>query len=321
MRLATLSYERNGRMAAFDASLKHYLRIRTPERSRELLDFITWRIVGGRSLNDMSGKLARVTLDMPILLHVIDRIGMDQALWDFVGIVLFIAAVFRVNVIPGYASVCAVDIARAISDRVLSVLIDRSFEHGTRLTWDRVRDLASEWVRSSSPMIRIGYASDVRSPTKACLDRWMQAVQPRADVQRAWDSAIHRRMQRNAYDAQNELRRDRRIADDLVGLIAQFLAPPNTTQAQLKRQREVYASTIQIARLCVQARAPGLSFDAARDLQHQADLARGALLGQPPGVAVQQTLLHLHPMPTTSARVRDEGERHPKRQRTSESPI
>jgi hypothetical protein len=316
MRAAHRTYEYDGRMSAFDASLSHYLRIRTPERSMELLDMIIWRVVDEEcSIWPRVSRHRNITL----LLRVIERIEMDRAMWDFIGIALFIAVVYR-----NHDAEYAISRARATSARVLPALLDRSPVHAMCLTWDRVHDLAIEWLQRSPAAYQIGSVCGVPPCSAASLSRWMQTVlrPPHAQgAQRAWDSAIHRRMQRNAYDAQNELRCDLRIPGDLVGLIAQFLAPPNTTQAQLKHQREIYASTIQIARLCVQARAPDLSDDAMRDLQRQADLARGALLGQPPGVAVSQTLLSLHRMPTASARARDEGERHPKRQRTSESPI
>lgn len=278
----------------------------------ELLDLLIWDVVNEEC--NIWGVGHRRRLNITLLLRVIERIEMNQTMWDFVGIALFLAAAYI-----SHDAERAFEVAHAISMRVLPALLDQSSVHAMRLTWNRLHDLAIEWLQRSPVMYRIGSVCGKSPCTAAHLSRW---IQPHAQgAQRAWDTAIYRRMQRNAYDAQNELRRDLRIPADLVGLIAQFLAPPNTTQAQLKRQREIYASTIQIARLCVQARAPGLSFDAARDLLHQADLARGALLRQPPGVAVLQTQLCLHRMPMASAWTRgeDEGERHPKRQRISES--
>lgn len=281
-------------VAEFGAVLDQHLALLTPAYQMQLLDHMIITIVHlAHSRTDFAiyqGEAftpsAELTRRVAHLVLLVERLRVDQAGMDFVGVVL-VSAFLRVNAVmgppaEGFTGQYTRVLANAIAQHVIQPLLDAPSLRGyaLHLTLDRLVELARAWAARGTAVHVVGSGANVTRLTSANLDEWTQVLGPGDSPGYYWNRPIRvleQQLRREAYRAQNELRRETRLPADLTGAVAQFLAPSSTTQADLQRQRELYAATIGVARLQVQADAAPANGELAR----RANLARGALHGAP----------------------------------------
>lgn len=276
---------------AFDAVLNEHLHVLTTAKQMILLSDIIVMIemAFAEQSSDDPPSYSVFNLDVQIanFVMLVERLRPDEAGMDFIGIVLISVFLHRSHATWLHVDVDEIhadfdqQFATFIAQRIIHPLLHLPPAHG--LTFTRLIGLARTWAARGSAVATVNVTGFERLTLDAFND-WMAARTDAGDalVARAWDASIREaraRMRDEAFAVQNELRREPRIAPDAIGTVAQFLAPPGTTQATLQRQRQIYAASIGVARLQAQADAPGLSANLARDLQDQANLARGRLHG------------------------------------------
>jgi len=276
------------RAVNFGGVLDEHLHVLTTAKQMQLVASFIEAIQVAFVYEIVSPSYSPYNIDAQIANFVllVERLRVDEVGMDFIGTVL--AAVFLRRsywawldddneVEPGFDH----RLATFISQRVIQPLLH--LPHTQRLTFARLIGLVRAWAARGSAVHVISVEGS-EALTPDTLADWMTARVDTDDVAvaRAWDASIREaraRMRDEAFAVQNELRREPRIAPDAIGTVAQFLAPPGTTQATLQRQRHIYAASIGVARLQAQADAPGLSANLARGLQDQANLARGRMHG------------------------------------------
>ena len=279
-------------VAEFSAVLDQHLPVLAPAYQMQLLDRMINAVVHlAHSRTDFAiyqgdpfTPSAELTRRVAHLVLLIERLRVDQAGMDFVGIVL-VSAFLRVNGVmgppaEGFTGQYTRVLASAITQHVIHPLLGAPSLRGyaLQLTLARLIELARAWAARGTAVHVVGTGANVTRLTPANLDEWVQVLGPGDSPGYYWNRSIRvleQQLRREAYRAQNELRRETRLPADLTGAVAQFLAPASTTQADLQRQRELYQAAIGVARLQVQADAAPANGELARRVR----LARGAMLG------------------------------------------
>lgn len=183
------------------------------------------------------------------LLVLLRRLQMDQTGWDFVGVVLLLTLVTltdtRSYLTPIHNYNALISAICNLSDCILARLIHLD-PCAMVLTWSRMVALACEWARTGR-VCGVPFAPLARG--WQTLDQFL--VRTTAfHAALMWNGPIERAMLQEAHSAQNELTRPScPLGADTIGLIAQFLAPPGTSQTALQAQRAAYAAAVKAARL------------------------------------------------------------------------
>jgi len=203
--------------------------------------------------------------DLDRLIVLLRRLRMDQTGWDFVGVVLFltlaVATGTRPHLDPAQNRDMLVTAVLATAECVLLRLVNSTrHPHAMALTWSNMVALAREWARTGRACGVPHTAPSIAAGNHQTLDQFL-ARTATFDAAMVWNGPIdraiaadNRTMLQEAHRAQNELTRPScPLSADAIGLIAQFLAPPGTSQNALQAQRVAYAASVKTAKLQVVA--------------------------------------------------------------------